>query len=681
MNTLKVVYDKGHKIVLQLQDVGDWKTAEFLAGHVEDLGPGTFRYAFSIQNMTKIFQTFTGGKKPVVIEGQKEIDKLREKHVLYNKWRTDMLEVMSMERYPVEPNGKFVPYAHQTKIIGSTMKHPVVAVYADCGVGKTGSLIRAVEIQLASKDITPGKVLISAPLSILYTSWVDDVKKFSSLRYKVLWTPIANKTILSEEDFVVCNLGPKPDGALTYRKKSASRFVLGSVMKPKINDLDRAEGVWTKCEVTFRVASMPDGSKIEYGEVRARQAEKENTKELYIQECLKDPDVDVFIINHDGVRIYEDILKKHEFEWVIVDESTKIKSIQSQVTQSHIDISWNAKRRTVLSGTPNPNGFMDLWSQFYFLDRGLTLGTRIADYRNEYFVPVKVGRFGGNDAVKWNIRSVADRDRLIEHVHKTSIFIDQRDCVDLPPRTDMRRHIMLTPEQSKAYRDMEDNLSAEILHPKTGLNIQMEAANLLAKIMRLRQITAGFAVSNDDKIVPFEKNPKLDELVDFIEQLGDKKLVVVCQFKEEIRVVLEKLEKYGVKAIYGDVSVSDRTDSIRSFQSTDDIKVMVLQAQAAAHGITLTEAHYMVFMSLDYNFEYYYQVGKRIERIGQKHPMFVNYFLARTADGQATIDEDLLDILGSKGLERTKLFQGNQDFVETADELSKKILERIQQRR
>ena len=108
---------------------------------------------------------------------------------------------------------------------------------------------------------------------------------------------------------------------------------------------------------------------------------------------------------------------------------------------------------------------------------------------------------------------------------------------------------------------------------------------------------------------------------------------------------------------------------------------MVLQPQAAAHGITLTAASHLVFTSLDYNFEYYYQVAKRIERIGQKSPIFICHIVARHQDGTETVDEDLMEVLVGKSGDRTALFQSEQPSIDNiADQLTQRLVERVGKR-
>ena len=679
MNTISVTY-KG--IILFINDPDDWYMAEHLCGSAENLGMGQFRYTTSALNLQRVFCTFRGDKKPRVIGPRWLLDKKSEELTAYIKDTNEAVRICGLESYPVEPNGKFVPYSHQTRIVGVLQNGTKQGVFSDCGTGKTGSLARAVELEIERGSVTRGKILVSAPLSILETSWLDDIKKFTNLKAGLLWLDITNKDILGEEQ-VIFDYGPKPADTVTTRtsERTLHRNPEGRVVA-KVTTLDKPAGPWERFKAKVKIAINVDGVKTPFGPVIGRTAVKEETKKIELKRLLADPTYDLFLINHDGVRIYEDELKENEFAWVVVDESTKIKSPSSQVYKSHVEISWGSRRRNVLTGTPNPNGFIDLWAQFYFLDRGLTLEGSMKDYLKEYFSPVKIGHFNGKDAIKYVLRSENDKKRLVARVRRAGIFLKQRDCIDLPPRTDMRRVVRLTGEQERAYIEMEEELATTFSDHSTKVDIRAEAVNALAKMMKLRQITSGYLPSSDgDRVIgKFESNPKIDDLSDFIDELGDLKLCVVCQFTEEIQTVLEKFKDLGIASIDGGVSVRDRNESIRDFQTTDDLQLMVLQPAAAAHGITLTKSSHMFYLSLGPNFEQYYQTAKRIERIGQKNNIFVIHSLAELSDGSPTIDQDLFDLLADKSRDRDALFNESRDLGGAASMLAERMIKRAQNR-
>lgn len=611
------------------------------------------------------------------------------------KIRKDLRQVFHREggkRYTLLPIRKITIECYEGKVYNLTSSgHDSyltdAGVSKNCGTGKTGSTARAIELALSQREITPGKILVSAPLSILETSWMKDIKQFTNLRAAILWTPEGNAKVFGEEKKTITDYGIKPLNAVTVKNKTGIRWVnrFSNQILERITALDGPKANWEQYQIKWKVGITLEGEEISFGPVIGRTQRTEKTREQFIRNQLARTDVDVFLINHDGVRIYEEILKEAEFEWVIVDESTKIKNPQSNVSKAHVDISWKCKRRAILSGTPNPNGFVDLWQQYYFLDRGLTLEPSLKDYLYEYFKPVIVGYVktpgGKKEAVRYEIRDEERKQALISRLRASGIFIEQRDCIDLPPRVDQIRAVHMTDDQERAYSEMMIELMAELVDRKTNTSVQVDAVNVLSKIMKLRQITSGFLADREENLVKLSDNPKFHDLDDYIEELGGKKLVISCQFQEEIKTLLSRYKDFGAKAIYGGVTDPRvRAEYIQEFQEKDSCRIIILQPKAASHGITLTAAAHLVFLSLDYNFEHYYQVAKRIERIGQKNSMFITHSVARFQDGEPTIDEQLIEILKEKSENRNALFNPTA-ATEVADRLTSAIIQQVERRK
>ena len=232
-----------------------WATyAQGLAGKYDNKILGEYVYSMSTQNLEKLFKVFDGkgAPKAVVVSGESCLQAMREKWRSYNGWKSQMRDIMKLERYPVEPNGKFVPYAHQTKIVGTMLAHPLCCIAADCGTGKTGSTARAVELVLAAGQVPRGKVLISAPLSILEASWISDIKQFTNLTYKLLWTTVTNKTKKLGTDVLIKDLGYAPSEYLTTKSKKGMRWIKGTEIKEgELDIFSKAEGGWTKMQVSW----------------------------------------------------------------------------------------------------------------------------------------------------------------------------------------------------------------------------------------------------------------------------------------------------------------------------------------------------------------------------------------------------------------------------------------------
>lgn len=347
----------------------------------------------------------------------------------------------------------------------------------------------------------------------------------------------------------------------------------------------------------------------------------------------------VYITSFSLLQIMEKEFRKKKFKFIAVDESSKIKNSQSKTFKALLNVSWKSEWRYVMSGTPAPNGPIDLWSQFFFLDDGMTLEPSLVDFRHEYYKQIAVPGRGAH--VGFWVPKRGIEPKINKQIEKRSIRFKSSDCLDLPPRTFMVRELEMTKEQQKAYDEMSQNLFTEV----DGSSITARVA--VSKLMKLREVTGGFIIDDSRIEKPFKKNPKLLELDSLLEEaLGDSssKALVWAQYKWEIRTLLHRYrKKYGARGLYGDISQPEKDKNVDVFLDSPSCRLLVCHPKSAAHGLTLTSASYSVYYSLSHDFEEYYQSSMRIHRPGQKRPTFY-YFL--TAKG--SIDESLLKCIQDK---------------------------------
>jgi len=307
-----------------------------------------------------------------------------------------------------------------------------------------------------------------------------------------------------------------------------------------------------------------------------------------------------------------------------------------------------------MTGTPSPNGVLDLWAQFSILDGGLTLQPSYVDYRRD-FATEKVLRgttYTDGAGKKQNVIVWGPRNGAANEVHRIieprMIRFRTADCIDLPPERFIMRYVEMTADQASFYEDMEERLFAEI----AGQPVTARVA--IAKLMKLREVTGGFVIDDDGKAQPFNKDAaKMLELDILLEQsIGDKmgdqgppfKAIIWAQYKWECKTLVERYgRKYGAQGLFGGISSGAKDRAIRDFKSRDSCRILVCHPASAGHGLTLTQANFAFYYSLSYNFEEFYQSYRRIARPGQKRSM-TNYLLI----APNTIDEELLDAIRSK---------------------------------
>lgn len=358
----------------------------------------------------------------------------------------------------------------------------------------------------------------------------------------------------------------------------------------------------------------------------------------------------VYITSFSQLRLNEKRLREKRFKFIAIDESTKIKNPNTATFRALMKIAWKAKYRYVMSGTPAPNGPIDLWSQFFFLDDGMTLEPSLVDFRHTYYTRIDIGDNAGFWVPKRGME--AHINKMIE---PRAVRFKSSECLDLPEQTFLVREVEATGPQRRIYDEMANNLFAELDDGET-----VTARVIVSKIMKLREITGGFVIDDSRTEKPIGKNPKMDELDLLLDQAlasEDHKAIVWISYRWEARAIINRYKKrYGAAGLYGDVSQKQKDKNVDNFLESPKHRLLVCHPQSAAHGLTLTAASYSIYYSLSHNFEDYYQSSMRIHRPGQKRPTFY-YFLTM----KDTIDKGLLQCIQKKKNVQDVLIDGSLD--------------------
>jgi SNF2 family DNA or RNA helicase len=378
-------------------------------------------------------------------------------------------------------------------------------------------------------------------------------------------------------------------------------------------------------------------------------------------ELLNTP-ADIYIINHDGIRTLEAELIAKNFEKIIVDESTILKGYQGDRSQGGafgkalMKVAHKAKWRVIMSGTPAPNGPQDLWGQMHFLDpEGLLLEKSIHDFRHTFMEQIFYGDPNNPSTPSSWIPSPDAADRIGALVNPLAYRVRIRDhLLDLPEKTIVLRTCKMSDEQSAHYAMMENTLMTEIDNELITASIK------LAKLSKLRQITSGFLLDSSSEAHPIDDNPKLELMDQLINEEIDNedKVVVYAQHRWEIEMLETRYKSLGVCTVYGNNASHVNLSNIDRFINDPSVRIIILHPKSAAHGVTFTVAHYMIFFSISYSEEDNHQCRARIERAGQKHPMFIYYLLC-----EDSIDTDIYEVLEAK--------QANQQALIDTDIVSK----------
>lgn len=330
---------------------------------------------------------------------------------------------------------------------------------------------------------------------------------------------------------------------------------------------------------------------------------------------------DIYIMNYESFKILKQEIINNNFDCIIVDESSVMKNMTSQITNLLLELSDKIPHRFVLSGCPTPNHNSEIFPQMKFVDSTI-FGNNYYGFLAKHFTQDMTNPH------RW-FQTVENKQTYFQRLAEKSIFLSKDDCVDLPEKTFVIKHIAMNKEQSKYYSDMIKNISDNI---NTWSKFEFTA-----KLMKLREILSGFVINKDNTITDFETE-KDKVLKQSIEEIGDKPIIIWCQFVHEIERLAEKFNGVALTS-----KTKDRDNLIRDFKN-NKIKLLFTNPQLVGKGLTFTNCNYNIYYSLSFSYEDFKQSQDRIHRIGQINKC--TYIILQMKN---TIDEKIYNCLKRKG--------------------------------
>jgi len=328
-----------------------------------------------------------------------------------------------------------------------------------------------------------------------------------------------------------------------------------------------------------------------------------------------------------GTRFATKFLNCHK-TLMAIDESTTIKNPKAKRTKNIIDLSKLAKYRRILTGSPVTKNPLDLYSQCEFLDPWLLNFASYYSFRNRYAEMKQVNVAGRTIQLVAGFKNLGE---LSDSVKTFSYRVLKEDCLDLPEKIFMKRTIELTKEQKKVYEQMKKEALA-MMNGKV-----VSTANVLTQLMRLQQITCGHFVADDGSTQKI-KNNRLNELMDVLEEV-EGKAIIWAHYQYDIKAIIEEIKKvYGPGSVvdyYGKTPQDQRQPNIKKFQGKNGTRFLVGTPQTGGYGITLTQAHTVIYYSNGYDLEKRLQSEDRAHRIGQTKPVtYVDIIAEDTVDNK-----------------------------------------------
>ena len=314
------------------------------------------------------------------------------------------------------------------------------------------------------------------------------------------------------------------------------------------------------------------------------------------------------VINFDGLAIVKDQIIAGGFDLIVVDEANAYKNAQTnrwrvlnQITKATDPRLW------MLTGTPAAQSPLDAYGLAKLADAP-SCPKYYGQYRDQ--VMMKVTQF------KWVPRP-GSQD-IVHRILQPAIRFEKKDCLDLPEVTHIEREAPLTSQQAKYYAQLKNQMLIE------ADGEEVSAVNAAAKINKLLQISGGAVYTDEGSVLEFDISNRLNVVLEVIEEASNKVLVFI-PFTHTIELLRAKLEKEGISCdvINGKVPVNRRSEIVTRFQTERDPHVLLIQPQAASHGLTLTAADTIIWYAPVTSVETYLQANARINRPGQKNAMTI----------------------------------------------------------
>lgn len=366
--------------------------------------------------------------------------------------------------------------------------------------------------------------------------------------------------------------------------------------------------------------------------------------------AVMDTKADIYIISRDNVAWLCALYGggKLPFDMVVIDELSSFKSYKSERFKALRGARPYLKRLVGLTGTPAPNGLIDLWPQIYLMDRGERLEKTISRYREKYFCP---GQTNGHVVYSYDLMS--DSEYLIhKKIEDICISMKANDYLEMPERTDNYIKLKMPEQIKKQYDDFEKNKVLDLFKSEqeyldnadkwVDKPVEINAVNAAALSNKLLQFANGAVYDENRKVFPIH-DIKLEALKEIIEDANGQSVLVAWTFQFDRDRIMDYLKKYKPRELKTNKDIED--------WNAGKIQVMLAHPASAGHGLNLQAGgNLIVWFGQTWSLELYQQFNARLYRQGQKNHVIINHLIL-----QGTHDEDVIRALKNKDKKQNAL--------------------------
>lgn len=349
---------------------------------------------------------------------------------------------------------------------------------------------------------------------------------------------------------------------------------------------------------------------------------------------------DIYVINRENVAWLISLYgAAFPFDMVVVDELSSFKNHASQRFKALRMVRPKVKRVVGLTGTPSPNGLIDLWSQLYLLDMGERLGRTIGNYRSRYFRP---GRSNGYVVYEYKANTGSEQE-IYDKISDICISMKAEDYLELPDKIVRDIPVHLSAEAQQKYNDFEKE---QVLQLQDS---EITAVNAAALTNKLLQYASG-AIYDSDRNVHHVHDEKLDMLEEIIEA-ANSPVLIFYSFKHELNRIMKRLKSYKPRKLETSQDIED--------WNAGKIEVLLAHPASAGHGLNLQRGgNNIVWFSTPWSLELYLQANARLHRQGQTKPVMIFRLVA-----YHTHDQRVIKAIESKNTGQEALMEATKALI------------------
>lgn len=359
-------------------------------------------------------------------------------------------------------------------------------------------------------------------------------------------------------------------------------------------------------------------------------------------------DADIYTVSRDNVvwLVVEHGGVKLPYDMVVIDELSSFKNPASKRFKALRRVRKFIPRVVGLTGTPAPNGLIDLWAQMFLIDEGKRLGKTITSYRDRFFT---AGRKNGDIVYQWDLKSPAEEteQKISDLIKDICISMSAEDYLKMPDKLMYYDRVKLSDKDFKAYKTFEREQVIEFI--ESGESITAASAAALSN--KLQQFANGAMYDADRKVLQIH-DEKIEKLKELVEAANGQPVLIAYTFKHDLDKIMDALKEYKPVKLEKPEQVAD--------WNAGKINVLVTHPASAGHGLNLQKGgHIMIWYGLTWALELYQQFNARLYRQGQKKPVSIHHIIATD-----TVDEKIIKSLDGKDTTQRSLMDAIKEIVE-----------------